>query len=330
MHHRFIDETLIHIKPGNGGPGCVSFHHEKYKEFGGPDGGDGGYGGDVYFLPSATINTLNHIRYNKIYKAKNGLPGEGRNRTGRKGEDLVIKVPLGTQVFDESKKNLITDLTDEKPWLASKGARGGKGNAFFKTSTHQTPRFAQPGEETEIQAYFLSLKLIADVGLVGFPNAGKSTLLKALTSANAKIGDYPFTTLEPNLGVLDLNYRKKVIIADIPGIIEGASHGQGLGLSFLKHIERVKVIIYVLDVTMTEVKNELDLLKKELNEYNSELIQRPSIIVFNKVDKIEDNEFLNQWIASYKDLGMENVTISALNQSGLKNLLDKIETILRN
>lgn len=328
MHHRFVDETIINIKAGNGGPGCVSFHHEKFKEFGGPDGGDGGKGGDVYLLPDSRVNTLNHIRHNKLYKAQNGLPGEGRNRTGRNGNDLVIKVPIGTQVFDETRSDLIADLTEEKPWLAATGARGGKGNAFFKSSTHQTPRFSQPGEDTRDLIFYLSLKMIADIGLVGFPNAGKSTLLRALTSANAKTGDYPFTTLEPNLGVLTLSNSKNVIMADIPGIIEGASRGQGLGLSFLKHIERVKVIIYVLDVTMSEVKDELGLLKNELREYNPELIQRPSIIVFNKTDRIKDKDFLKEWISSYEYSEKNTLTISALNKVGLKNLLDRIEAIL--
>ncbi len=332
MRHRFIDETPLHVKAGNGGAGCISFRHEKYREFGGPDGGDGGKGGNVYILPSQSVNTLNHIRSNKIYRTQNGQPGLGRQKSGKDGRDIHIKVPLGTQILDADTNEVIHDLLTEEPYLLAEGARGGRGNTFFKSSTHQSPRFAQPGEETVESHYILSLKLIADAGLVGLPNAGKSTLLKALTEANPKTSDYPFTTLEPNLGVLNVSFARQIIIADIPGIIEGASKGHGLGLSFLKHIERVKVIIYVLDINAADVEAELNLLKHELSQYNPRLLERPSIVVFNKIDKMDDEGFTSDWISSYQKGsslmdGSEVVGISALKNMGIKNLVDKLEAI---
>lgn len=322
--HRFVDETTIELKAGNGGPGAVSFRHEKYVEFGGPDGGNGGAGGNVYFEASSAINTLSHIRHDRKYYAGNGHAGGGQNKTGRDGKDLIIKLPLGAQLLNPLTHTLIHDFTDEKPFLIAKGGRGGKGNAFFKSSTRQSPRFSQPGEQREPQHFMLSLKLIADVGLVGFPNAGKSSLLKALTKANPQIANYPFTTLSPNLGVLDVSVYKKIHLADIPGIIEGAAKGVGLGISFLKHIERVNLILFVLDMTNALVKEELEILRTELDTYNPVLNKRPFLVVFNKIDLIDDKNFLAEWIDSFQAEGIHPIAVSALSGEGLDVLRKNI------
>lgn len=245
---KFTDIISIHIKAGNGGPGSVAFRKEKYIPYGGPDGGDGGKGGDVYIEADRRYYNLSHFFSDRIYKAENGGHGSGQNMHGKDGEDLVIKVPPGTVVMNIETNEIMADLIDEgMPFKVASGGSGGRGNAFFKTATHQTPRFAQPGMPGEEFSVNLNLKLIADIGLVGLPNAGKSTLLGAITNANPKIGDYPFTTLTPNLGVVEYNDSIVYKIADIPGIIEGAHMGHGLGLSFLQHIERVKCILYILD-----------------------------------------------------------------------------------
>lgn len=322
--HRFVDETQIQIKAGNGGAGAVSFRHEKFVEFGGPDGGDGGRGGDVYFLASPSVPTLSHIRHDRKYYAGNGKSGRGQNKSGAKGKDLTIKLPLGTQLLDLVSQKVIHDFIDDEPFLAAEGGRGGKGNAFFKSSTRQSPRFAQSGEEREPLRYLLSLKLIADVGLVGLPNAGKSSLLKALTHANPRIAGYPFTTLSPNLGVMELSLYQKIHIADIPGIIEGAAKGIGLGISFLKHIERVKLLLLVLDVNSADVRAELEIIRKELDSYNPVLNKRPFLVVFNKIDLIEDLTFLQEWIASFYDEGIYPLAVSARKKQGLMELKEEI------
>jgi len=319
---KFVDEITIRVKAGNGGPGSVSFRREKYIPKGGPDGGDGGRGGDVYIQADPRIINLSHLQKDRLYKAKDGKNGQGQNKHGKDGENLLIKVPIGTILYD-SNQNPVHDFTDETPFLCAEGARGGKGNAFFKTSTMQAPRHAQPGETTEELEIELSLKLIADVGLVGFPNAGKSTLLKALTKAHPRIGNYPFTTLSPNLGTLDIDSIKRCIIADIPGIIEGASQGHGLGISFLKHIERVKLLIFVLDVSTSDVEEELRILRSELATYNPVLNKRPYLIVFNKCDLIEA-EFLEEWIISFKKAGYEPIPISAQEQTNLDSIIKAI------
>lgn len=325
--HRFVDEIDIRIKAGNGGAGCVSFRHEKYLEFGGPDGGDGGDGGSIYMLADERVLTLSHLRSNKLYKAGNGLPGMGRQCSGKKGEDLTLKVPYGTQLINPQNLEIVHDFTDAKPILLTEGARGGKGNTFFKSSTHQAPRFAQPGESTEEINFKLSLKLIADVGFVGFPNAGKSTLLKALTQANPKIGAYPFTTLSPNLGVLKDDIGNQIFVADIPGILEGANKGYGLGISFLKHIERVKAIVFVLDLETSHVEEELETLRKELSGYNPSLLEREYIVVLNKVDKINDRDFLGEWIQSFHGKNIEPIVTSAVTKEGIDLLKAKILSI---
>jgi GTP-binding protein len=293
---------------------------------GGPDGGDGGKGGSVCIVADPRVISLSHLQKNRTFGASNGGQGMGLNRSGKNGEDLVIKVPIGTVVFDEE-ENILCDCVDETMHIICEGGRGGKGNEHFKSSTQQTPRFAQPGEEGISLEIRLALKLIADIGLVGLPNSGKSTLLKAITHADPKIGNYPFTTLSPNLGTLELSAARHIIVADIPGIIEGASKGHGLGLSFLKHIERVSLLMFVLDVTLTEVDHELEILRQELNDYNPILNERPYLIVFNKCDMI-DPEFLSEWIASFEEKNMHPIPISALNHEGLDLLLDKMRELI--
>lgn len=320
---KFIDEISIRVKSGDGGAGCVSFRREKYIEKGGPDGGDGGYGGNVYVQADPRIINLAHLKKDRLYAAGNGKPGQGRKKTGKNGEDLVIKVPLGT-VLTTPDEHILFDFTDETPYRLASGGMGGKGNAFFKTSTMQTPRFSQPGESTEEFSVIFSLKMIADVGLVGLPNSGKSTLLECLTHARPKIGNYPFTTLSPNLGTLEINNLKTCIIADIPGIIEGASMGHGLGLSFLKHIERVRVLLFVLDVTTAHVDDELNVLRKELDDYNPVLNKRPYILIFNKIDLIE-KDFLEEWMESFRKEGLNPIPISAKEKINTDLLVSEIE-----
>jgi len=288
---KFTDVINIRIKAGHGGPGSVSFRREKYVPKGGPDGGDGGKGGDVYVVADRRYYNLSHFFPGKVYSADNGQYGMGRNRYGNDGEDLTIKVPPGTVIYNDETGEIIADMIEEdKPFKIATGGIGGKGNAFFKTSTHQTPRFAQdgmPGDELDVK---LNLKLIADIGLVGLPNAGKSTLLAAITNANPKIGDYPFTTLTPNLGVIQYDDGIVYKIADIPGIIEGAHMGHGLGLSFLQHIERVRCIFYIIDVSGDDLKYTLELLKNELATYNEDLLNRESRILLSKIDLVSAEE----------------------------------------
>lgn len=327
--HKFVDEVLIRVQAGKGGAGEVSFHREKFIEFGGPDGGDGGDGGDVIFTPSEQLLALSHIRPEQVYRARNGFPGMGANCHGKKGADLVIKVPYGTQVIDPATGALLHDFTEPGSFVAAKGGRGGKGNAFFKTARRQAPRFAQPGEETEEKEFLLSLKMIADVGLVGFPNAGKSTLLKALTHANPKIANYPFTTLSPNIGVIEDLLHRPVIVADIPGILEGASKGYGLGLSFLKHIERVRIILFVLDLENAFVEEELKILKSELESYSPELLKKPALVVLNKIDRFDDKKFLKELVASYKKQGLDPVPVSAQTGEGIEKLRRALLQLLK-
>ena len=319
------------MKSGAGGPGCVSFRREKYIPNGGPDGGDGGSGGSVFLKASSSVISLNHLFLDKLYSAEDGKLGQGRQKTGRSGHDQIIKVPVGTQVYDANSKNLVFDFIDESKFLLAQGGRGGKGNTFFKNSVYQAPDHAQTGESTEKKSFLLSLKLIADVGFVGFPNTGKSTLLKACTNAKPKIANYSFTTLSPNLGYIDYENVERILVADIPGILEGASRGHGLGLSFLKHIERVKLILFVLDINTSTENDELNLLKIELDEYNLALKQKPYLVVINKIDCIDDKKFLKEWISSIEEREPKNkiITTSALNGEGIHELKGKIRELLK-
>jgi GTP-binding protein len=322
---KFIDEVPIYVIAGHGGAGAVSFRHEKFIEFGGPDGGDGGRGGDVILQSSLALQTLDKYIPHKHYKAENGENGSGRNQAGKKGADLILKVPVGTQVFDLETGQLLFDfLGDEQSFVVVHGGRGGKGNAFFKSSTLQTPRFAQPGEAGEEKSIRLTLKLLADVGLVGLPNSGKSTLLSKITDAHPKIANYAFTTLSPNLGVVKRhNDTFRYTIADIPGIIEGASRGVGLGLSFLRHIERVKGIIYIFDISAIDILEEYNMLQLELKTYNKDLLKKESIIVLNKIDLIEDLEYIEEIKKQFKKKKV--IAISALQEKNLEELLNLVD-----
>ncbi len=326
--HRFTDEISITIKAGNGGAGAIAFRHEKFVEFGGPDGGDGGDGGSVIFQPDERVVTLSHLRSNRVYRAGNGQTGQGRLKSGKKGRDLIFPVPFGTVITDLD-GNILHDFLEPVPWLAAEGAMGGRGNAFFKSSTNQTPRFAQPGIQTEPTELHLELKLIADIGFVGFPNAGKSSLLKALTSANPRIASYPFTTLTPNLGVLSDGTMRALTIADIPGIIEGASRGIGLGISFLKHIDRVSFLIFLLDISTAYGEEELIILKDELESYSSNLLNRPWMVVFNKIDLVEDRAFLREWMDAVPVGTLPHMAISAATGEGIVALRETLLSYFR-
>ncbi|MFA6866532.1 MAG: GTPase ObgE, partial [Clostridia bacterium] len=287
----FLDVATIYCKAGNGGKGVVAFHREKYINQGGPDGGDGGDGGNVYFVANDSLNTLIDFRYAQHYRAEDGSSGEGANRTGKGGKDLIIKVPRGTLIRDAETNGIIADIfnVDEKVLIFS-GGRGGRGNARFSTSTRKAPAFAENGEEAIERKLILELKTIADVGLVGFPNVGKSTLLSIISSARPKIANYHFTTLRPNLGVVK-HYDDSFVVADIPGLIEGASEGLGLGHQFLRHIERVRLIVHIVDISGSEMRdpiNDYIKIREELKNYSNILYNLPEIVVANKCDLVED------------------------------------------
>ena len=287
---KFLDQVKIYIKAGNGGDGSPSFRREKFIEYGGPDGGDGGKGGSVILKAERNLNTLIDFRYQQHHKAKRGNNGAGQNRTGKSGEDLILKVPLGTQVFEEDNKTLIFDFIKiGEEFVAAAGGKGGLGNTRFKSSTNRAPRKFTKGTRGEEFTIWLQLKTIADVGIIGLPNAGKSSLLAAITNANPKIANYEFTTLNPNLGVASYD-DKEVTIADIPGLVEGAHKGTGLGIQFLKHIERCKSLLHMIDITSDDIKKSYNQVKKELKSYSSKLAKKRELIVLNKTDLIDDKE----------------------------------------
>lgn len=321
---RFIDETTLKISAGHGGPGCVSFRREKFIPRGGPDGGDGGKGGDVIFISSSQLGTLQDLRFKRAYKAENGHHGSGKNKAGRDGEDVEVRVPVGTVIKDLETDETLFDFTDDNQrWVAARGGRGGKGNTHFVTATFQAPKFAQPGEEGESRELKLELKLLADVSLIGYPNAGKSTLISRMSAAHPKIADYPFTTLIPHLGVVRVADFKSFVVADIPGLIEGAHRGLGLGHKFLKHIERTKITAHLLDGThlldfttmpddepgASAKKGAQELyrlylaIRKELELYNPDLADKDEIIVINKADLFQGQpNFLNDVRAEFRAL----------------------------
>jgi len=284
---KFLDEAKIFLKSGDGGNGCVSFRREKYVEYGGPDGGDGGRGGDLVFECASDLNTLIDFRYKQHFKAPRGTDGMGKNRSGPAGKPLVIKVPPGTQIFDEDKETLLADITRPgQKVVFLKGGNGGFGNTHFKSSTNQAPRRANPGLEGEERWVWLRLKLIADAGLIGLPNAGKSTFLAACTRAHPKIADYPFTTLHPNLGVVAVEDRT-FVLADIPGLIEGASEGAGLGTRFLGHVERCRVLLHLVDGTQENVGEAYETVRAELEAYGGGLVDKTEIVALNKIDALD-------------------------------------------
>ena len=329
----FTDYAKIIIKSGDGGNGAVSFRREKYVAAGGPDGGDGGRGGSIYFIVDPDSNTLVDFRFKKKFKAENGKNGEGARRYGRSGEDLYIKVPIGTLIKDAETGKIIADLsTKGQRELILPGGRGGKGNCHFATSTRQAPRFSQDGESGIEKEVILELKLLADVGLIGFPNVGKSTFLSRTTSATPKIADYHFTTLEPNLGVVKNEYGDSFVIADIPGIIEGASNGTGLGLQFLRHIERTRLLLHVIDVSGIEGRipvQDFKTINEELKSYSEKLSNRKQIIVANKTDSMQDETLY----ADLEKLAIKNnleiFKISAVTGEGLVNLLKRVSEVLK-
>ena len=292
----FIDRVKIHVQGGHGGNGVTAFRREKFVPRGGPSGGEGGRGGDVWIIADSSLNTLLHLRFNPEHIAGRGMHGEGSNRSGRDGENVFVRVPVGTQIFEASSGELLQDLTvDGSKWLAARGGRGGFGNAHFATSTNRAPRYHQDGSDGEELDLQLELKLLADVGLVGFPNAGKSTLIATISAAKPKIADYPFTTLEPNLGVVDLGDFRTFVVADIPGLIEGAHEGAGLGDRFLRHIERTTLLLHLVDVSSfsgRETVDDYQTVNRELAAYNAALALRPPIVVATKLDALEQPERL--------------------------------------
>ncbi len=318
----FIDEAKIQIEAGKGGNGCVSFRREKYVPRGGPDGGDGGDGGSVVLEVDRNLNTLLDYRYMRRYVARNGGHGKGKKMHGRKGEDVVLRVPPGTTVCDDNGNLLCDLLRPEDRFVVARGGKGGRGNAHFATPTEKSPTKHEPGGEGENKVIRLELRLIADVGIVGYPNSGKSTLLKSISSATPKVADYPFTTLSPNLGVVSLTNFNRFVVADIPGIIEDAHLGKGMGLKFLRHIERTKLIIFLIDISKKKSVLDYERLKTELNTYDPKLLEKPKILVFNKIDLLDQ-------IPKVKTTDPLPVFyISALHKRGLDPLLGQIQMML--
>jgi len=328
----FIDRVKIRIASGKGGDGCVSFHRAKYVANGGPDGGDGGKGGDVIFVADSGINNLIGFRYKKSFKAQPGDNGAKRNCSGKSSENLIIKVPVGTVIREADSNRIMADLaTPGETKTIAKGGRGGKGNQHFATSTRQAPRYAQPGKSAQAFDIILELKLIADAGIIGFPNAGKSTLLSMVTNATPKIADYHFTTLSPNLGVVHSKSGVDFVLADIPGLIEGASQGHGLGHQFLKHIERTKVLIHVVDASGAEGEpvDRIKTINNELENYNTELLKRPQIIAANKIDVDSAKEYLPAIESYANELGFKVFHISAAGNQGLDVLMQGVSDSLK-
>lgn len=318
---KFLDEAKIYLKSGNGGPGAVSFRREKYVEYGGPDGGNGGRGGHVYFEAVDDANTLIDFRYTQHFKAQPGQNGAGRNRTGADGKDMVVRVPVGTQVLDEDKETVLFDFTRAgERVLFLKGGDGGFGNDHYKSSTNQAPRKSTPGWPGEERGVWLRLKLIADAGLVGLPNAGKSTFLAACSAAKPKIADYPFTTLHPNLGVVKIGTHE-FVIADIPGLIEGASAGQGLGDRFLGHVERTAVLLHLIDITQDDPASAYQTIRGELAAYGGGLADKPEIVALNKTDALGMELSQDQAKTFEKETGIKPFLVSGVSGEGVKDVL---------
>ncbi len=319
---KFLDECKIYLRSGNGGGGAVSFRREKYVEYGGPDGGDGGNGGDVWIEAMDGLNTLIDFRYKQHFKAGTGIHGMGRNRHGAAGEDVVLRVPVGTQILEEDKETLIVDMDQAgQRLLLLKGGSGGWGNDRFKGPINQAPKHANPGLDGEEKWIWLRLKLIADVGLVGLPNAGKSTFLAAASAARPKIADYPFTTLAPNLGMVDLSSNERFVLADIPGLIEGASEGAGLGVRFLGHVERTAVLIHLVDCTQDDVVGAWQTVRHELEAYGEELGDKTELLALNKVDALDESTLAMQRDALEEASGQPVRLISGVAGTGVVDIL---------
>lgn len=328
---KFIDEAIVTVASGKGGGGCVSFRRERYVPRGGPDGGDGGKGGDVIFVASPKKRTLLQFRFQRLLKAENGSPGQGQQKSGKNGSDLIVEIPPGTLVRDSETNELIFDFqTPGATRVMANGGRGGRGNARFKSSTHRTPRFAQPGEPGQTWVFKLELKLLADVGIIGFPNAGKSTLISVLSAATPKIAPYPFTTLTPTLGVVHTDWAEPFVMADIPGLIEGAHDGSGLGTRFLKHVERTRILIHLMDAADIDPAAPLahyQAINRELSLHGAGLDTKPQIVVLNKADLPESKERIEAFMAAF-DGPSEPLVISAERREGLQTLLTRILQLL--
>ncbi len=325
----FLDEAVITVASGNGGSGCVSFRREKYIPKGGPDGGDGGNGGSVIVRANKKLHSLIDFSSRKFQRARNGQPGRGKNQAGKNGVSLILDVPLGTIIQEFDTENILADLIhDEQELILVPGGQGGKGNQHFATSTNRAPRIAQPGIPGQEIKLKLSLRFLADIGLIGLPNAGKSTLLSQLSMARPKIDNYPFTTLIPNLGVMTLEDNSSVVIADIPGLVHGAEQGRGLGHRFLKHIERTQLLIHLLDITyqpLEDILEDFHTVNNEMKAFNSELGKKPQMVLINKMDLFcVDHRDVNELQKALKKLGMESLTISALNGTGIRGLKQAI------
>ncbi|MDA9682460.1 GTPase ObgE [Candidatus Pelagibacter sp.] len=321
---KFLDQVKIYVKAGNGGSGSPSFRREKFVEFGGPDGGDGGKGGSVILISERNLNTLIDYRYQQHFKAERGKDGSGKNKTGKGGEDLYLKVPLGTQVFEEDNKTLIYDFKSQKEeFLVASGGKGGFGNTRFKSSTNRAPKKFTKGGQGEEFWIWLQLKTIADIGIIGLPNAGKSSLLASMTSANPKIANYKFTTINPNLGVASYD-DKEVTLADIPGLIEGAHTGTGLGIKFLKHIERCKTLLHLIDITEDDLFISYNQVRKELSKYSKDLVKKKEIVVLNKTDLIDEEE-KKEKIKKLKNKLKKNIFLmSTMDKKSVSDIKSKL------
>ena len=328
----FIDEVNISIQAGDGGSGCCSFRREKFVPLGGPDGGDGGNGGDIIFEADAHLSTLTDLKNNRLYKAENGCSGKSKTMTGRRGKHLVVKVPAGTLVRDEATRDLLVDLTENNmQFVAAHGGKGGRGNTRFKTSRNRAPRQFDTGVETEEKKLFLELKLLADVAVIGLSNAGKSTFISKISHARPKIADYPFTTLIPNLGVVQLDDFSTFVAADIPGLIEGAHKGKGLGIRFLKHTERSRLLVHLLDFSVSNLRDPLDdyrIVQNELEQFSKSLYERPQILVASKIDHPEAVEKFQEYESRLKEISPAVFSISSMTGEGVPKLLWKIKEML--
>ncbi|WP_395646594.1 GTPase ObgE [Terricaulis sp.] len=327
---KFLDQTKIYIRSGNGGGGAVSFRREKFIPFGGPDGGDGGKGGDVWMEAVDGLNTLIDYRFQQHFKAKTGGHGMGQNRHGADGESLYLKVPTGTQVLDEDKETVIADLDKAgMRILLARGGNGGFGNAQFKSSVNQAPRHANPGLEGEERTLWLRLKLIADAGLVGLPNAGKSTFLRAVSSATPKVADYPFTTLHPHLGVVSIGESERFVMADLPGLIEGAAEGTGLGTRFLGHVERCVALVHLIDATQDGATEAYRTVRAELEAYGEGIAEKPEIVALNKIDAMTPAEANRKRAALSRAIGKDVRLVSGVSGAGVRELCNEIAALLR-
>jgi GTP-binding protein len=325
---KFLDQVKIFLKSGDGGAGCLSFRREKYIEFGGPNGGNGGKGGNIYVQGVHNLNTLIDYRYQQHFKAEKGHQGKGQERTGRHGHDIVLKVPVGTQIFDEHKETLLLDVTtEEEKVLLLKGGDGGFGNSHYKSSTHQAPRRADPGWPGQEMWVWMQLKLIADVGLLGLPNAGKSTFLSVVSRAKPKIADYPFTTLHPQLGVV-FHHDKEFVISDLPGLIKNAHQSAGLGHRFLGHVERCKVLLHLIDGTQDDVCQAYHTIHQELVLYGSDLDNKPELIILNKIDALTDDMIVQKKQELEACTGQTVYALSSISKKGLTDILNQTLTIL--